>query len=245
MNYGLSINQIADDVARALAYAKPSNDGATIITPLVYPGGGRVAIRFQESPSGYFVSDFGAGRREAELMGGRSLFARLARLAADRYAVRFDSDMMFDIDVPREALVAASIAVANASKFAVDHTAEKLSERHASDQRAKLWERLEAAFPGAYVAREAAFMGASAQWQFDAILQLDNGHSVFDIVSPHATSVNAAVVKFLDIKDLGDRAPSRIAVALERQNTPHLPLLGRTAKIIDISSRIEAFQAAA
>lgn len=242
---GLSISQIAEEVARALSYSKANNDGAMIVTPLVYPGGGRVSLRFQESPTGYFVSDYGSARREAELMGGRSAFTRIARMAAERYSVRFDSDMMFDIDVPREALVAASIAVANASKFAVDRIAEKLSEEHASDQRVKLWERLEAAFPGAYLVREAAFMGASSQWKFDAVLRNDNGHSVFDIVSPHATSVNAAVAKFLDIKDLGVSAPGRIAVAVEKQNTPHLALLGRTAKIIDISSRVETFRAAA
>ncbi|CDZ47533.1 hypothetical protein [Neorhizobium galegae] len=242
---GLSVNQIAEEVARALSYSKVGNDGALIVTPLVYPGGGRVALRFQESSAGYFISDYGAGRREAELMGGRAIFTRIARSAAERYAVRFDSDMIFDIEVPREALVAASIAVANASKLAVDRTAEKLSEEHASDQRSKLWERLEAAFPGAYVAREAAFMGASSQWQFDAVLKNENGQSVFDIVSPHAASVNAAVAKFLDVKDLGQDAPARIAVALEKQNTPHLALLGRTAKIIDISSRIETFRAAA
>ena len=98
---GLSINQIADEVARALAYSKCSNEGAMIVTPLIYPGGGRVVLRFQESPTGFFISDNGSGRREAELMGGKAIFTRIARLAAERFGVRFDSDMIFDLDVPR------------------------------------------------------------------------------------------------------------------------------------------------
>lgn len=241
----ISLNQIAEEVARALSYSKSTNDSAMVVTPLVYPGGARVVLRLEDSPGGYFVSDGGAGRREAELMGGRTVFTRIARSAAERFSVRFDSDLIFDLEVPREALVAASIAVANASKAAVDATAEKLSEKNAADQREKLWERLEAAFPGAYVVREALFTGASAEWRFDAIIDQTGVRAVYDLVSPHATSVHSAVSKFLDIRDLGEVAPSRVAVTLSRNDTPHLPLLGRTAKIIDISSRIETFRQAA
>ncbi len=241
----LSLNQIAEEVARALAYARSTNGSAMVVTPLIYPGGARVVLRFDDSPGGYFISDGGAGRREAELMGGRTVFTRLAREAADRFGVRFDSDMVFDLEVPREALVAASIAVANASKAAVDTTAEKLSEQHATDQREKLWSRLEVAFPGAYVAREAAFVGASAEWKFDAMIEQAERKTVYDLVSPHANSVHAAVSKFLDVRDLGESAPTRVAVMLNKEGTPHLPLLGRTAKIIDITARVETFRLAA
>lgn len=239
------LSQIAEEVARALSYSRSSADGAMVVTPLLYPGGGRVVLRFQDSPGGFFISDNGAGRREADLMGGRNVFARVAKSAAERFAVRFDSDMIFDLEVPREALIAASIAVANASKLAVDQTAEKLSEHHASDQRSRLWERLESAFPGAFVAREAAFKGASAEWKFDALVEINNHRAVYDLVLPHANSVHTAVSKFLDLRDLGENSPSRVAVIVNRDTTPHLPLLGRTAKIIDIANRAEAFKQAA
>lgn len=240
-----SLTQIADEVARALSYSKSATEGAFVITPLVYPGGGRVVLRIQDSPTGFFVSDNGAGRREADLMGGRAMFSRIAKNAAERFSVRFDSDMIFDLDVSREALVAASIAVANASKFAVEQTAERLSEHHAFDQKTRLWERLAAAFPGAYVAREASFRGASADWKFDAIIEIENHRAIYDVVLPHPNSVHTAVSKFLDVRDLGDKAPSRIAVALDVNSTPHLPLLGRTAKIIELTSRAEVFKLAA
>jgi hypothetical protein len=240
-----SLIKIADEVSRALSFAKETGGQAMIVTPLLYPGGGRVALRFEESSSGYFVSDAGAGRREAELMGGGAVFTRIARSFAERFGVRFDSDLVFDIEVPREALVAASMAVANASKQSVDGTATRLSEQHAIDQRDQLWGRLIEAFPGYSVGREQSIFGASAEWRFDAIVSNGSRQSVFDIVSPHPNSVHAAVSKFLDLKDLGEHAPGRVAVALNKDTTPHLALLGRTAKIIDISASLAAFRAAA
>lgn len=241
----ISINAIAEEVARALSYSRCGNDGAMVVTPLIYPGSSRVVLRFQESEGGYFISDLGAGRREAELMGGDAIFTRIAKASAERFGVRFDSDMIFDLEVPREALVAAAIAVANASKEAVDHTAARVSEKRALDQKERLWSRLAAAFPGAYVAREIAIRGASSPWNFDAMIEVNHKKSLFDLVSPHPTSVHAAVAKFLDIQDLGDESPIRVAVTVDKDHTPHLPLLGRTAKIIQLNSAIETFKMAA
>jgi hypothetical protein len=241
----ISINAIAEEVSRALSYSRCNNDGAMVVTPLLYPGGSRVVLRFMESEQGYFISDMGAGRREAELMDGNVIFTRIARGAAERFGVRFDSDMIFDIEVPHEALVTAAIAVANASKEAVDHTAERVSEKRAMDQRDKLWSRLAAAFPGAYVAREVMFQGASSPWNFDAMIQAGEHQTIFDLVSPHPSSVHAAVAKFLDVKDLGASSPVRVAVTVDKDQTPHLPLLGRTAKIIQLNSAVETFKMAA
>lgn len=241
----ISINAIAEEVSRALSYSRGGNDGAMVVTPLLYPGGARVVLRFQESEDGYFVSDLGAGRREADLMDGSMVFTRIAKAAAERFGVRFDSDMVFDIEVPREALVSAAIAVANASKEAVDHTAARIFEKRAMDQRSELWSRLAAAFPQAHVAREVMVRGASSPWNFDAMIEIGGHTSLFDLVVPHASSVHAAVSKFLDIKDLGEQSPVRVAVITDSENTPHLPLLGRTAKIIQLDAAIETFKRAA
>jgi hypothetical protein len=241
----ISVNSIAEDVARALSYARTSNEGALVVTPLLYPGGGRAVIRINETEDGFFVSDGGGAKREADLMGGKGLFTRIARAAALRFAVRFDSDLMFDLEVPREALVMAAIAVANASKTAVEQTAERLSERHADSQRERLSERLVAAFPKADIKYDAHIRGASARWTFDAVLTDHDRTAAFDIVLPHANAVHAAVSKFLDLRDLGPNAPARIAVVTDEKATPLIPLLGRTARIIPIASAPKAFQAAA
>lgn len=237
----LSLSDVAAEVAAALSYPKISNEGSLVVTPLLYPGGARTVVRLLDAEGGYLVSDYGAGRREAELMGGHRVFTRIARDTAARYQVRFDSDMFFDLEVPREALVAAVIAVANASKVAVDATAEALSERRANDQKTLMWEKLDTAFGGG-VEKQASVRGATASWDFDARIATPTGEIVFDLVRPFPSSVHAAVAKFLDLQDVGAAAPRRFAVISDMKETPHLALLGRTARIIDLKSRASQFK---
>lgn len=240
-----SLHEIAAEVAKALAYPKVNNEAALVVTPLLYPGGARVVVRLMDASGGFLVSDYGAGRRESELMGGHRIFTRIARDVASRHGVRFDSDMFFDLEVPREALIAAVIAVSNASKTATDATAEALSERRANDFREQLWDKLDLAFADAQVQRQVEVRGASSVWQFDAAVPLDGNIAVFDVVVPHAMSVHAAVSKFLDLRDAGDSAPHRVAVLAKRSETPHIPLLGRTARMIDLASTADRFRSAA
>lgn len=239
-----SAHSIAKEVAQALAYAKETNGVPTVITPLLYPGGGRVVLRIEHSPEGYIVSDFGAGRREAELLDGGHLFNQIAKRAAERFAVRYDSFMLFDLEVPREALVTAAMAVGNASKYAVEATAEALSERRANDQRASLWQVLEGVFPSGSVFRNERFSGHSDAWEFDAVVRLDRP-ALFQVVTPYPAAVNAAVAKFLDVKDIGSDRTIRVAVTTNQERTPHISLLGRTARIIALNAPKDSFRLAA
>lgn len=240
-----SANTVAKEVAQALAYAKETNGVPMVVTPLLYPGGGRVVLRIEQSPEGYIVSDYGSGRREADLMNGGHLFNQIAKKAAERFAVRYDSHMLFDLEVPREALVTASIAVANASKVAVDATAETLSENKARDQRMALWRTLEAVFPASIISRKESFRGHSDAWEFDAVVQLRERPALYQIVTPYPAAVNAAVAKFLDVKDMGADRTIRVAVPTEPRRTPHINLLGRTARIISLDAPTDAFRLAA
>lgn len=245
LNRPLSV--VADDIARSLAFAQDQGGQQQIVTPLLYPGGGCVVLRLEESPDGYFISDYGSARREADLMGGGRLFARIAREQAARHGVNFDSDLIFDIQVPREAVVTAAIAVANASKAAVDETAETLSEKKAADQRERLWRILGVAFPGYQVQEDASFTGRSETWKFDAIIMMDKP-ALFQTVSPTANSVHAAVSRFLDVRDSDANATIRVSVPTAIKATPHIALLARTSQIVGIdqpASRFAAFLEAA
>ena len=62
---------------------------------------------------------------------------------------------------------------------------------------------------------------------------------------PNANAVNSVVTKFLDIRDLGEMAPHRIAVLTRREETPHLPVLARTARVVSIEDTDETFRQAA
>lgn len=243
----LPLSGVADEIARSLAYAQEHGGQQQIVTPLLYPGGACVVLRLEESADGYFVSDYGAARREADLIGGSRLFARIARDQAQRHGVNFDSDLIFDLEVPRDALVTAAIAVANASKTAVYETAEALSEKKAADQREQLWRLLGRAFPGQKVEENAPFGGRSETWTFDAIVMMDRP-ALFQTVAPNSISVHAAVSRFLDIRDNGADETIRVSVPTKMRQTPHLSLLARTSQIVGIdepTSRFSAFAAAA
>ncbi|TIM97159.1 MAG: hypothetical protein E5Y34_21050 [Mesorhizobium sp.] len=240
-----STQTVAKEVAQALAFAKETNGVPMVVTPLLYPGGGRVVLRIEQSSEGYIISDFGSARREADLMGGSHLFNQIARKAADRFAVRYDSYMIFDMEIPREALVTAAIAVGNASKYAVEATADALSERRASDQRSILWDILKSSFPSGAVHKSEKFSGRSDAWEFDAVVQIDERPALFEIVTPYPASVNSAIAKFLDVKDIGAEKTIRVAVPTMPERTPHLTLLGRTARIISLDAPQDAFRLAA
>jgi hypothetical protein len=238
---------VADEVARSLSYAQSSNGLQQIVTPLLYPSGACVVLRLDASRDGYFVSDAGAGRREAELMGGDRIYARIASNQAKRHAVNFDSDLIFDIEVPKDALVAAVVAVANASKEAVRETAERLSERKSELQRERLWRTLFGVFPRDRIIENAEFAGRSETWKFDALVQAERP-MLFHTVAPNPISAQSAVARFLDVKDSGGEETVRVSVATSLTETPHLQLLSRTSRVIQIDApkvQFEQLQVAA
>jgi hypothetical protein len=91
-----SIQQIADEVARALIRISSRNDVARLSLPLLYPGGSMVGVEMSRLRDGFLVSDAGGARREAGLMGGEKTFVRLAGEVAERFGVRFDRNMIFE-----------------------------------------------------------------------------------------------------------------------------------------------------
>ena len=70
--------------------------------------------------------------------------------------------------------------------------------------------------------------------------------ALFEVVTPFAASVNSAVTKFLDVKDLGEAvAPARIAILTDQEKTQHRAVLGRTARLLPIDASDETYRAAA
>lgn len=237
-NYQLA--SVAKEIASSLAFAQERGGEQQIVTPLLYPGGARVVLRVQMTPDGYFLSDYGAGKREAELMGDLRIYTRVAKEQAARHGVNFDSDMIFDIEVPRAALVTACIAVANASKTAVDETAEALSQEKAERQKEKLWKKLHGAYPKEKIGENVVFDGHSDTWTFDAIVEADRP-ILFQTVSSHANSANSAIVRFLDVRSLGAERTTRIAVPTTEQAVPHESVLATTSRIVRITQPIDVF----
>lgn len=243
----LSIEQTADEIARALIRVTAHGDSVRFALPLMYPGGSRVGVELSRLRGGFLVSDAGAARREAGLLGGERSFSRIAREVANRFGIRFDHNMMFDLDVEENHLVAAVIAVANAAKTAVENTAIHMAATEHADHRAYLWDKLQSAFGTHAFHREPAkFKGSTEQWDFDASVRVGSNVVLFEVVTPNANSVNSAVSKFLDVRDLGEHvAPKRVAVLTDRGRTPRLLLLGRTARTLDADATQQDYQKAA
>lgn len=241
-----SLSQIALDLSRALVRVSSNNDIARLSLPLLYPGGSMVGVEICRLRDGFLVSDGGSARREAEMLGGERSFGRIAHDAARRFHVRFDQNMMFDLDISEPELLAAVVAVANAAKTSVENTAIHLAAVEHADYRAYLWDKLSDIYGSKSVSRKPLkIKGAAEEWEFDAGIQTSEKFALFEVVTPNANSVNSAVTKFLDVRDLGEKAPARVAVLTNLRNTPRLPVLGRTARIISADASNDDFRRAA
>jgi hypothetical protein len=243
-----SIEQIAGEVARALVRVSSHRDAsARLSLPLLYPGGSMVGVEISRLRDGFLVSDAGGAKREASLLGGERTFMRLAHDVATRFGIRFDRNMMFDMDVTEPEIIVAVVAVANAARTAVENTAVHLASVEHADYRAYLWDRLEGVYGQTATRREPVkFKGATEQWDFDAGIQIQGSFALFEIVTPNANAVNSAVTKFLDVSDLGEKlAPRRIAVLTDQPRTPRLLVLGRTARLLPADSSDDEYRMAA
>jgi hypothetical protein len=240
-----SVTQIANEVAHALVRVSAKDQAARLSLPLLYPGGSMVGVELSRLRDGFLVSDAGSARREAGFLGGERAFSRIAHEVAHRFGVQFDHNMMFDLDVPEDGLVLAVIAVGNAAKTAVENTAIHLASVQHADARVHLWERLENLYGSKLVNRRHMIKGSSELWEFDAAIKRDDQLSLFEIVVPNANAVNSAVTKFLDVKDLGSNAPHRVAVLTSIKSTPHLAVLGRTARYIPVDASDDDYRQAA
>ncbi len=240
-----NIAQIADEVARLLVRITAREESARLSLPLLYPGGSMVGVEISRLRNGFLVSDGGAARREAGLLGGERSFVQLAPSIATRFGVRFDHNMFFDVNVERDDLVIAVLAIANASKAGVEETALRLAAVEHADYQAMLWSKLEHVFTPKAVARKVPFRGRHEDWEFDAAVQVHGRTSLFEIVTPYANSVNSAVTKFVDIKNLGNAAPNRIAILTNKDRTPHLSVLGSTARWINVDDSDDTYRKAA
>ncbi|GJD73112.1 hypothetical protein [Methylobacterium goesingense] len=239
-----SISAIADEVARSLAYSRESAEAPAIVTPLLYPGGSRVVLTLREDSGSFFVTDGGHGAREADMMGGSRVFQRVARDLAEANDIRFDSDLIFDIEVPRDALLTAAIVVANASKTAVETTALRLANRKIEGRLDELLVRFDRQFGVEKVIRAPSIRGATEEWEVDAMIITSGRSALVDLVAANANSANSVLAKYFDISRLPeDEGFRRFAVLLDREKTPNLSVLGATSRLVEYDQAVQAIAA--
>ena len=237
-----SARETADAIARQLAAAFEAGGECFVRTPLMYPGGSNVVVHLAGRGDRLFVSDFGAGFEEAELIGADRYYTRIAPKVADRYGVRFDHHSFFVAEVRRSQATGAVMALANASKEALDLAALRYAEKQDHDRADALLERLTRVFREPCVHRDAEMRGASSYpWHPTALVEHSNRRLVFHHVKPAAPSVYATVSMFHDIARVSE-APPRVAVADDKGELgAYVTLLSQAGSVMDLSANDDAF----
>jgi hypothetical protein len=224
-----------EDIARQIIVADVrSGEEAFVRTPMLYPSGSTAIVRITAAGDDFFVTDFGAGYDEADMMGGSATFSRNAPLVAERAGIGFDHRAFFVLRATREQLPGAVISVANCSLEAVSVTAFKLAERKYIDDSEALYERLVRIFTPKAVARDASIVGASTtQWHVAVLVKGEHRPTIFEPVSNHHSSIFAASTKFHDIAEIED-APARVAVVRKKAEfKTYLAVLSQAANVIE------------
>lgn len=226
---------VLNSVLRELVSLDERPDGAYVGTPLLYPSGASVVVRVAGGPDRYLVSDFGSGFQEADMIGATTQFARHARGVAADAGVGFDEHAFFVIEIAKDQLAGAVVAIANCSLQAVSIAAYKLAEKSKSDAAELLYQRLIRVFPPVAVDRDVELRGSSNHpWHFATTVSLEGvRRAIFEPVAPVHVSVVTAAAKFQDIAGL-DRPPSRNVVVVEKEGFgTWLTLLSQAANVIE------------
>lgn len=233
-NDSKAFREIVDTVARQIVSAEHRDGSSYIKTPLVYPGGSTVVVRINDKYPTYFVTDFGAGYSEAEMMGASTIFARHAREIAEHAGIGFDAHSFFVAEATREQLPGVVVAVANCSQEAVAFAAYRLAERKFADNTEKLYSRLISVFPHQRVAKDAEVIGQSnTKWHVATLVRSDGRRTIFEPVSSHHASIFAASTKFRDIAEL-ESAPGRVAIVHKKAEfKTYLAVLSRSANVVE------------
>ncbi len=229
-------NHLVDDVAREIVATEHRVGGSFIRTPLMYPSGSTVVVRIEHGDNRFFVSDYGYGFQEAELMGAGLMYSKPAHAIALEAGVKFDNQAFFLLEASREQLAGAVVTIANCSQHAAMRAADALAEKTFEDRKTRLYERLIQVFEPKIVSKNVEIVGASNQkWQFATVVRLPNTRpTIFEPVTKHPNSVANASMKFGDIALLKDHAPQRVAVVHNKKELGTLlTVLSRSANVID------------
>ena len=235
--------QLAADVeaaARELVSVEHRQDGSFISTPLIYPSGAKVIVRIESAGSNeFFVSDYGFGFTESDMIGATLQFRKHAPQIAEAAGVGFDHHTFFFAKVTRGQLPGAAVAIANCSLEAVTFAAFKLSEKRLTDDTEVLHRRLVSIFSDKNVAKDVEVTGQSqTKWRVSNLVRIPHpgegqDHiTIFEPVVNHHTSIAAAVTKFHDIARL-DHAPRRVAVVQRKADFgTYLSVLSQAADVV-------------
>ncbi len=208
---------VAEAAAR-LVSVRHDGHGAFVTTPNMYPSGGAVVVWIDRTAPHFFVSDFGFGVRECEIMGAdRRQYLKHATPIAETAGVELAPDGTFQALVAEGQLAGAIKTIAACSAEVAISFAHRVHQRQRADVRTVLVSKLIRLFGEPSVGRELEFKGASTTtWQIDAAVTQNDSIALFETVTPWFPSVASTLAKFGDIKLL-EAPPVRTSVLSSKE----------------------------
>ena len=178
----------------------PDGDRARVSVPISYPSGSSAAVEIIFNDGNCFVSDFGLGQMEAEMLGADTYYSAAARKAADRFGVGFDGLSIFKTWASIDRIEGAIMAVSNASAFASGAAIYKAAEEKDRQKNDELFERVSHAFGVNNVAKSYELIGRDAPWDAHNVVLLPTGRrAVFEYVSENQNSIASKFQMFSDL----------------------------------------------
>lgn len=234
----VSGEEIRDDGVRkavkGLVRASAWGNAYLITVPLVYPSGTAVGVKVTPLRGAYIVSDSGLGFREAESYEAQRSFGAHAGRIKEEVGVEYTSDHEFRIASTERQLTSAIRKVAYASHRSAIKAFHSLPEICEQEIGAALFQRLRETFGKDNVAGDLKLAGGSnIEWPFAAQVLMGDRRILFDVVSPHWTSVVAAKSKFSDVRHLGHNTfPVAVVDSIDAMGK-WLPLISQEAEVIE------------
>jgi hypothetical protein len=238
MTDGSHVNPEIEAAMRRLISGVHHVEGTYITLPVFYPSGSKVVVRVSEqrteNQTKFFVTDFGLGFQEAELMGIDRGFSRVARIVAERSGVGFDEHAFFAVQVDLERLPGAISAIASCSLEAVTTALVRLSEKASAGMSRILVEKLEATFGPERVKRDETLSGDSGHdWTVAATVQSGAGRVVFDVATKSPISIATVAIKMDDISRLKSAPRRFVMVRSTEELGSYLGVLAHHASVIE------------
>lgn len=177
-----------------------------VSTHCLYPSNSSVAVSVVSGVGSFFVND-GWGAVE-EVSGAGGTFppadaAHIVRYIVSGYGLSIDDTGLIKADrVTADELLTTIVLIANASRDAANELLSRFRPRLRRNIKAELARMLEIHFPK-HVVRNQVIVGASNKpHRFDNVVRLvGDKQLVLDVVTREASSINAALVAHLDVRN--------------------------------------------
>ena len=177
-------------------------NGARLNTHCLYPSNAMVQVAIMGQGSSYFVTDDGGAFKEAEHAGAdlRNQDHKYKRLL-EKQGLFMDRGTIYSTPVPIEAISAAILLVANASKEVADSIFQQWKIARERDFRILLRNMVKSEFKSVQVTEETIAGTSNKPHTFDNVVHFPDGSRlIIDAVLRDANSINSRLVANIDVR---------------------------------------------